>query len=522
METVIKINTDLLNLDIIEGIKKMFPHKTVEISIQPADETEYILQSPNNAATPDLNLSGIYLSNCTGTTLKGNSVTGTVAVRTNNRTKVAGVYISKSPKLVLECNHMSMIKYGFITESSSATTNTAVKGNTFNDHVYGMLFRYNLGGEGTLGDIGSSSINNNNSFTSSQLQYGYGNGTGYRLYTISNCLQPYTIYNFYSSILNSNHSGGPSCKYAISTITTTPYNGCPQSAYPISDADLNMVTNLALAEQIARDSVVYAAYQDVSNWVSAQRLYHELYYDTTARNSSNVLDSFYQTLQNAPIGRIYDVEDWMQGAGDSTMVQDSLYYQAWLDNLKSKIDLEPNVEQYELNEADMDNLFVKFMRTGGESFTQEDSTLIANLALQCPYVGGTAVYKARSLYSYYMPQISYDDIELCNHVGENKGGKGFFDDENSIMAADNGGNIANQESIKVYPNPAQESITIEFELGGIIEITDLEGRITKRISLLGDSGKLRVDITNIVNGIYLYRHIIDGQLKETGKIAIIH
>ncbi len=50
METVIKINTDLLNLDIIEGIKKMFPHKTVEISIQPADETEYILQSPNNAA----------------------------------------------------------------------------------------------------------------------------------------------------------------------------------------------------------------------------------------------------------------------------------------------------------------------------------------------------------------------------------------------------------------------------------------------------------------------------------------
>jgi hypothetical protein len=50
METVIKINTDLLNLDIIEGIKKMFPHKTVEISIQPSDDTEYILQSPSYAA----------------------------------------------------------------------------------------------------------------------------------------------------------------------------------------------------------------------------------------------------------------------------------------------------------------------------------------------------------------------------------------------------------------------------------------------------------------------------------------
>ena len=43
METTIKINTDNLTSDIIEGIKKMFPHKNIEIIIQPADETEYIL-----------------------------------------------------------------------------------------------------------------------------------------------------------------------------------------------------------------------------------------------------------------------------------------------------------------------------------------------------------------------------------------------------------------------------------------------------------------------------------------------
>jgi hypothetical protein len=46
METTIKINTDLLTPDFIEGIKKLFPHKTVEITIQPADETEYILSNP--------------------------------------------------------------------------------------------------------------------------------------------------------------------------------------------------------------------------------------------------------------------------------------------------------------------------------------------------------------------------------------------------------------------------------------------------------------------------------------------
>ena len=46
METTIRINTDNLTADIIEGIKKMFPHKTVEITVQSADETEYILENP--------------------------------------------------------------------------------------------------------------------------------------------------------------------------------------------------------------------------------------------------------------------------------------------------------------------------------------------------------------------------------------------------------------------------------------------------------------------------------------------
>ncbi len=46
METTIRINTDMLTIDIVDGIKKMFPHKTVEITIQPADDTEYIMSNP--------------------------------------------------------------------------------------------------------------------------------------------------------------------------------------------------------------------------------------------------------------------------------------------------------------------------------------------------------------------------------------------------------------------------------------------------------------------------------------------
>lgn len=45
METTIRINTDNLSQEVLDGIKKMFPHKMVDIIVQPADTTEYILSS---------------------------------------------------------------------------------------------------------------------------------------------------------------------------------------------------------------------------------------------------------------------------------------------------------------------------------------------------------------------------------------------------------------------------------------------------------------------------------------------
>jgi hypothetical protein len=46
METTIRINTDMLTQDIVDGIKKMFPHKIVDIIVQPADDTDYIMSNP--------------------------------------------------------------------------------------------------------------------------------------------------------------------------------------------------------------------------------------------------------------------------------------------------------------------------------------------------------------------------------------------------------------------------------------------------------------------------------------------
>ena len=46
MDTTFRINTDLLTFDFLEGIKNKFPHKVVEITIHPADATDFILSNP--------------------------------------------------------------------------------------------------------------------------------------------------------------------------------------------------------------------------------------------------------------------------------------------------------------------------------------------------------------------------------------------------------------------------------------------------------------------------------------------
>jgi hypothetical protein len=46
MEAIFRINTDFLNIDLIENIKKMYPHKEVEITVNPSDSTEFIKSNP--------------------------------------------------------------------------------------------------------------------------------------------------------------------------------------------------------------------------------------------------------------------------------------------------------------------------------------------------------------------------------------------------------------------------------------------------------------------------------------------
>ena len=50
MEATIRINTDELDSGFVENIKKMFPHHDLQITVQPMDETDFIMSKPAYAA----------------------------------------------------------------------------------------------------------------------------------------------------------------------------------------------------------------------------------------------------------------------------------------------------------------------------------------------------------------------------------------------------------------------------------------------------------------------------------------
>ena len=79
-------------------------------------------------------------------------------------------------------------------------------------------------------------------------------------------------------------------------------------------------------------------------------------------------------------------------------------------------------------------------------------------------------------------------------------------------------------NISLYPNPAQDQINIKFnfvEEGDYqYELFDTKGSKVANGTLTGTEGTQTIDLTNLTNGVYLYRLKNGIELISTQKIII--
>ncbi|MBK8330073.1 MAG: T9SS type A sorting domain-containing protein [Bacteroidetes bacterium] len=166
------------------------------------------------------------------------------------------------------------------------------------------------------------------------------------------------------------------------------------------------------------------------------------------------------------------------------------------------------------------------------------SALSVSSAVQtiCPYIGGTAVYKARALYAMYNPTALFDDMKICNAIGVYKTGKNndigkklkdIFDAENNYLRGLKP-NVANtiikECDLKLFPNPAINQLNIRYKssMDSKLQIVNILGIVVKEIYLPKESQQVSILLNEITTGIYSYRQICDKLILNSGKLVIVN
>jgi hypothetical protein len=135
---------------------------------------------------------------------------------------------------------------------------------------------------------------------------------------------------------------------------------------------------------------------------------------------------------------------------------------------------------------------------------------IYNIAWQCPYIGGPAVFTARSLYSLLDDTTYFDDEVICVSQGYSLRSK--KNDEPKYNSS-------------LYSNPAHDKITLSYDLAkndkAQFIIYNSLGALQIINNLTPEKRTLTLDTYRFNQGVYTCVVQINGSLKYRTKLVII-
>lgn len=515
-----------------------------------------------NSSYPNRN--GIMVMNCHGNiTFNENNINDQgIAGALNNR---YGFYTSMTQKFHYECNYVTNARDEFYFLGDCSSSN-GFMGNTMeaaSAFAHSGLSLSGPPGIGIQSDAGNMWLGNFNYGSNAAGVYSPSPISNLNTRFFANNFTPYTptIYNTYISFTSSSippwDCSGISQRPAI--VAPTISDEVSQMIQDINDGEVDendaaaWETMKSLYEQILSDSTTSAAYQQVMNF------YDSLSYTPLAdlnevqtelnQQEQVVLDNWNLVQQNIDVMRANLAIAY---ANDSTLRTDTLLTETEKDNLVNssgtlrsnmralmhindslmevnrhidKIDLDGIVQfnseidvshQYEVNERLVNDIYLNTVAQGVTVFTPMQEAVLLQVAMQCPFYGGTAVYSARGLYSLVNDSLVIDDDDVCvqyqlrsKHTAHNSTPGKF--------------------SLVVFPNPAADEITLKYykekEPAVIFELYDAMGEkvFSKIIENKDSYGELTINVSTLTPGIYHYafnniRYSLNGIY---GKLVIV-
>jgi hypothetical protein len=157
-------------------------------------------------------------------------------------------------------------------------------------------------------------------------------------------------------------------------------------------------------------------------------------------------------------------------------------------------------KEFEQYEKQINTIYLETYAKGNYVFTYGQAETIHQIATMCPSLGGSAVYKARTLNALLNDTLEYNDELTCLQQG--------------VLYRLAQTTIKQEVSeIQVFPNPSTNQLTIKYSNAEAyplhIEIMDALGRTTSNTMLNSSPAVLSSEITNLATGVYFYR-IIDN------------
>ena len=164
----------------------------------------------------------------------------------------------------------------------------------------------------------------------------------------------------------------------------------------------------------------------------------------------------------------------------------------------------------EQNEKSINDIFFSTLAKHNFAFTELQKAAITDIAHQCPYTGGEAVYRARVLHTTLTGLIDFDDSTSCAIQGIN-------------WRHSNPPKVEKSITVSVIPNPTNGNaafvFSISIESNCDIEIFNSLGQKISTFSVPKNTDIWKFDTDAFAKGLYYFK--VNGLNKAlSGKFIV--
>lgn len=243
-------------------------------------------------------------------------------------------------------------------------------------------------------------------------------------------------------------------------------------------------------------------YQAANQWLSQRRFYELVIEEGNPYPGNSDVSTFLSQAQTNGLSGYANVQVGIRQLG--AMSEGSRATAAA--NLWTLNNALTGNASYQVNEKLVNQIFLQTIAIGNLEFSEIQISSLEGIAELCPLSDGEAVLRSRAMLQLAQgTQMDYDDISICGG-GERS--------ENNKMAG--------QTSIRIYPNPAKDLLSIDYEgigdLNAQFMLLNAQGQMVRIITLPPNQGIIQLPLNGLPDGIYWYA----VPSMEAGKILIQH